>query len=498
MKTLLINSPQTFFPGAAAIEASVPIGLLYIAAALENARLEVHIIDAMVTTYALRKEGEKLQIGLPWNRLQDEIRRQSPDIVGINNPFTTQIDNAIRVAEITKEVNPKTLTVIGGPHVSVRPVETLEEVKSIDIVVIGEGEYTIVEIVKCMLRGTSFADIKGIAYRKNGEIIKTLPREPILDLDKLPFPAYHLVDMEKYLTPKNIKYRMCRFKRELPMITSRGCPFNCNFCSVQQHMSRRWRAHSKEYIHNHIRQVIDKYQVQHLHFEDDNIALETKRFNDIINGLLASDRKVTWDTPNGIRADCLTPDLLDKIKQSGCVELTIAVESSDQYILDTVIGKQLRLDDVINTARLCKQKKLKLSAFYVIGFPGERLENMKKTTGFALMMKRKYGVNFSLFIATPLYGTRLYEQCLSKGYLTHPLTPRALAQATQAWGKGLIKTENFTPNQVSQIAARTLRARNLLMIIDGFKHPIWALRMAVTFRREVVNFLKFIIRFKQR
>ena len=141
MKTLLINPPQTFFPGSDIPAANLPLGLLYVAAILDKAGYKTEILDTFMTDLPFRKNGDTTEVGMPYEKIK-------PDIVGIANPFTSQVDHAIKVANIVKEIDPSILTVVGGPHVTVVPAEFLEEAKNVDIVVIGEGEYTMLDIVR--------------------------------------------------------------------------------------------------------------------------------------------------------------------------------------------------------------------------------------------------------------------------------------------------------------------------------------------------------------
>ncbi len=148
--------------------------------------------------------------------------------------------------------------------------------------------------------------------------------------------------MEKYLNSQEIGYRSFR-KRAISMVTSRGCPFNCCFCSVHLHMGRGFRAHSANYVLNHIEYVVEKFDVKNIFFEDDNLTLDLARFEAICDGLIAKKIKIGWETPNGVRADCLNLNLLQKMKKSGCKSVFFGVESGDQQILDNVICKSLTL-----------------------------------------------------------------------------------------------------------------------------------------------------------
>ena len=175
-------------------------------------------------------------------------------------------------------------------------------------------------------------DIQGIAHRIGDKVGLNSPRPFNQNLDELPYPAYHLVDMEKYLNPKTIEYRSFQ-KRALPMVTSRGCPFNCSFCSVHLHMGKKFRAHSVDYVVDHIDHLVKKYHVKTIYFEDDNLTFDIQRFEAICDKIIERDIKFQWETPNGVRADYLTLDLLKKMKNIGCQSVFVGVESGDQYVL---------------------------------------------------------------------------------------------------------------------------------------------------------------------
>lgn len=489
MKILLINPPQTFFPGSDIPAANLPLGLLYVAAVLDNAGYDVEVLDAFMTTLPFRKKGDTIEVGMSYEKIKEEIDLRKPDIVGIANPFTSQLRHAVKVADIVKEIDQNILTVVGGPHVTVVPTEFLNNTKNVDIVVIGEGEYTMLDIVRFFEGKSVINDVQGIAYRSSSKVLKTQVRPFIQNLDELPYPAYHLVDMENYLDPKLIEYRSFQ-KKALSMITSRGCPFNCNFCSVHLHMGKKFRAHSVEYVIGHIKYLIKKYHVKTIYFEDDNLTFDINRFEAICDKIINENIIFQWETPNGVRADYLTLELLRKMKQTGCQSVFVGVESGDQYVLDNIIGKNLRLRNVVKFAEMAKKVGLRTAAFFIIGFPGETKEMMMNTVEFALMLKKKYDMGMHLLFATPLYGTRLYEECKTKEYIPKNLTPRAFSEVRQNWGLPLIETENFTALDVKEIASYALRMYKRLSILNYLKYPIKTLKMMINQPNLVGKFIK--------
>jgi anaerobic magnesium-protoporphyrin IX monomethyl ester cyclase len=297
--------------------------------------------------------------------------------------------------------------------------------------------------------------------------------------------------MERYLNPEMIEYRSFK-ERSVSMITSRGCPFNCVFCSVHLHMGKAFRAHSVEYVVNHIDHVVSKYRVKTIFFEDDNLTFDIKRFEAICDRLIERDIRFKWETPNGIRADYLTMNLLKKMKRSGCQSVFFGVESGDQHVLDDIISKSLDLKAVINVAKMCEEIGLNTAAFYIIGFPGEKKEDMLKTVDFALRLKREYDVGMLLHVATPSCGTRLYYECKKKGYIQENLTPRAFAEVRQTRGNPLIGTEDFTPAEVKEIASMAMRRYRKTSLINYVKSPGKTLRTALGQPKIIMKYLRNI------
>ena len=488
MKVLLINPPQTFYIGSEQPAGNLPVGLMYIAAVLKSADYKVEILDAFMDA-AIQKNGDTLNVGMPFEQIKQEIRVRKPEIVGISGPFTCQIENSIKISNLTKEVDSSILTVMGGPHVTLVPKEFLEEAKDVDVAVLGEGEYAMLDIAQAFEGKKQLNTVQGIAYRQDEKVVINPSRKLIENLDVLPYPAYDLVNMERYLNPKKIGYRSFQ-NRAISMITSRGCPFNCCFCSVHLHMGKKFRAHSAKYVLDHIQYVVDKFNVKNIFFEDDNLTLDINRFEAICDGIVERKIKIGWETPNGVRADCLNLELLKKMKRSGAKSIFVGVESGDQQILDNIICKNLDLKRVVQFAKDAKEIGLKTGAFYIIGFPGETKENMQRTVDFALELKRDYDVGMHLFMATPSYGTRLYEDCKVKGFIQQDLTWNAFAEARQPKGMPLITTNEFTPVEVKDIAAMALAEYKRLSLLGHLKHPGKALKTAFDQPQLIWKYIK--------
>jgi anaerobic magnesium-protoporphyrin IX monomethyl ester cyclase len=496
MKVLLVNPPYKIFPGPMTVQvgqSGMPLGLLYVAAALEQADYEVEILNTHLDCRRPRHKQDSLVRGMTWQDIEKEIGDREPDLVGITNHFSAQIETTLAVAQIVKKINPKIPTIIGGPHPTFRYKQLLEENSDVDMVVIGEGELTIVDLMRAYSEGGDLSGVKGIAYRRDGQVRVNPRREFIADLDSLPLPAYHLIDMEGYFNQKDVRDSSNEPFQGIPMITSRGCPFNCVFCSTHVLAGRKWRAHSAEYIINHIDVVLNKYGVKHIHFDDDNFPLDINRLDSILNGLQERGLRFTWDS-RGIRADSLTLPLLQKMKDCGCTYLGIGVESGEQEVLDKIINKRLRLEDVVKTADMCHRVGVGLVANYIVGFPGEKKENMRKTVDFALWLKKKYDVGMLIFVATPMPGSRLLDICEEKGYLAAELTPQSLSPGLQTLDYGLIKTGDFDINDVKKIVLQAQRTYRRLNLQNYLMHPITTIRKVLANPKNAMNYLNSLAR----
>ena len=485
-KILFIRPPSSYGENLRGFQLDLPLGILYIAGVLEKNGYDVEVFDTRIDDFAnpklLNTYHNQEYVEANWRTaLKKVIENKKPDIVGISNQFSAQMKNAIEVAKIVKQVNREIVTVIGGPHASVLPESFFNFSNDIDFVIMGEGEYTMLQLVKNLGTRKDLSRIEGIAYRKSKEItVNNVVSKPILNLDDLPYPAYHLIHLEKYFQAKELgfevrgRYEYPGSEQCIPMITSRGCPYNCIFCSIYLHMSRKWRAHSPEYVLNHTKYVVDKYDIRHIHFEDDTINIDSNRFEKIIDGIIQLDLGITWDTPNGLRVDNLSYELLRKIKKSKCTYFIIGVESGVQEVIDKIIHKRLNLKKVIRVAKYCQDLGIDLRAFYVFGFPGETIDNIKQTIDFALEVLEKYGVYPYIHIAMPYIGTKLYQVCKEKKYLKLSFDKIEDYQSLIS-GTPLIETENFSVLDIERLHTefhrrlRNLTVRNYLRLVKRNK-----------------------------
>ena len=399
MRVCLINPPriQPKLWGKPSI--LQPLDIAYVAAILEKDH-EVHIIDAANEGWKTLQDvnGNKYRQGLKNEEIAGRLKQWSPDIVQITIPFSGWWKPAYEMAEIAKSTNKNAVTILSGLHPSARPIDCLSH-PNVDYVIIGEPECTAQELVNNLgkEKESALKKIMGIGYMKDGEPIITSPRPPIEDLDALPFPARHLLPMEEYFSAvKENPLRGEIGRHWTTMITSRGCPYNCVFCSVHTLMGKQWRGRSPENVIAEIKQLIDTYNIRQIDFSDENMCLDRKRMESICDLIIKNKFDLDWFTPNGVRADTLSETLLKKMKASGCKKIRLAPESGVQRVVDEIIKKNLKLTDVEQAIVWAKKAGIKVGLFFVLGLIGETKEDIEKTIEYAYKLRRAGSRGLSL------------------------------------------------------------------------------------------------------
>jgi len=413
MKILLINPPVKYRQKENVVNYSprIPLGLGYIAAVLEENDYDVEIIDSSADGVITLIDGV-YTIG-SWTNIRNKIKSYKPNIVGISCIFSSRISSAISCAKITKDINQDILTIIGGIHPSIVPKEVLRH-KEIDIVAIGEADYLILDILK----GKKMEEIDGMGYKQNGKIIINPKTKWIEDLDILPFPARHLLPMDKYLSAKkklraNGEYTIRLVPRN-SVATSRGCPFNCRFCVDHNLWGRKFRGRSPENVIAEIKHLIKEYGIKQFSFEEDNFSINKVRLKRICELIIEEKLDVKWDTPEGTCILTMDRELLTIMKKSGCNTIMLAFDSGNEYVLHDLIGKYHTLEKAYEVNSICRELDIKVLGFFIIGLPRETEEMIKDTINFAMKLNLD---EINVSIATPQVGTKIYRECIENNYM---------------------------------------------------------------------------------
>lgn len=361
-----------------------PMDLMYMAAVAEDVGLNAKIID-----YSLEKSRDVLK----------DLKDFQPDYLVLNVASTT-LDNDLSVLENAKEVLPNLVTIAKGAHFLTANTDVLYNFKALDLIIVGEVEETIKEILK----EKPYSAIKGLCYR-DGFIAKfTGPKPLIKDLDKLPFPARHLVDNNLFRRPDNNKVQAI-------IKVSRGCPHHCFFCLATPVSGAKVRMRSPENIVAEIKECVEKYKIKNFLFWSDVFNQDRDWVLDLCDEIIESGLKITWSA--NTRADTADDEMAELMYDAGCRLVSIGVESGSQYILDK-IGKKIDITQVIDTVKTFKRAKIKTYNYFVIGLPWDNETTIEETIDFAIMLDSDF---VSFYTATPLPGTRFYKFALENNLM---------------------------------------------------------------------------------
>lgn len=488
-KVLLFIPPADTFKDNPDINPVPPLGLGYLAAVLEKNGIDVNIVDCLIEGWDKRFEigSGIIRVGLPFDDIERKIRSYAPDVVGVNNLFTKQRGNAHKIYELAKNIDENIVTIAGGAHPTAMPELVLSD-DNVDYVVLGEGEESLLDLINAVEGRSDFSMVDGFGYKKDGEIRIAPKTKFIKDLDALPFPARHLMSMEKYFGIKE-SHGERKFRRFSPIVTSRGCGAGCVFCSAHKVWGKKFRSRSPENVINEMKHLKADYGIEEIMFEDDNVTLDPMRAEALFDGMIKEKLSLKWDTPNGVAAWTLNERLIHKMKESGCYKLNLAFESGNQFVLDNIIKKPLNIDKVKPLARYAKNIGLDIGIFLVMGMPGETIDQMWDS----FYLARDLGVYLPhVSIATPYPGTELYDLCKNKKYLKEgfsldDLYIRSFSITAEGWdGEKLKKT--FREGQ-TYLMLSFIKDHPFIFISNIF---FKALLHPVRYIRRLINYLNSV------
>jgi len=369
-----------------------PLGLAYVAAVLEKDGFQVEIYD----NYLLER---------PIEEVKSEIKRRSPQIVGITCN-SLSYGRCIELAKAVKEVSPYSQVVVGGPHASYMP-QTLLEHPEIDYVVVGEGEQAMASLASCLAKGETSqaaAQIPGVACKINGETVKT-PPQFINNLDEVPFPARHLLPMRMY--HRELSY--LTVKPVDTMSVHRGCPYRCAYCETRELWGSACRAFSPQRVIDEIKYMTETYGTKGIYFVGDNFTINKRRTSELCRLIKSNKVDLKWTCET--RADLINKELLSEMKSAGCQTMFFGVESGSPRIQQK-LNKGIDLKDVVKAFELCRQAGIQTVTSFMLGIPGETLDDMNETFNFSKKLKADW-CQFNIYIACP--GSQLYDEVISKG-----------------------------------------------------------------------------------
>jgi radical SAM superfamily enzyme YgiQ (UPF0313 family) len=413
----LINPPGIkTFSGLQMHTPNPPLGLAYVAGTLRAAGIPYRVVDATGEALdAVSPYPDRSDFMVQGLTLDEILARVHPDstVIGISCMFSTLWPLTNRVAHAVRDQFPRALLVLGGEHGTAVPEHVLSH-SPFDVVVLGEGEETFVELVRAHAEGRPLASVKGLALREGGSVVTTGLSARRRDVDAIPLPDWDSFPIGEYIARHQVNG--INLGRSMPILGTRGCPFQCTFCSNPGMWTQRWIPRDPRALADEMALYVRKYAIRNFDFQDLTAIVKRRWIVDFCRELIRRDLGVTWQMPSGTRAEVFDAEVADLLYRSGCRALAFAPESGAPEILKT-IKKQVDLDHMLTAMRAAVRRGLKLSCFIVIGFPDDTPATLRQTLRLVRRMAvlGVHDIAVSKFVPYP--GSALFRRLQREGKL---------------------------------------------------------------------------------
>ncbi len=445
-------------------------------------KLGIRIPDSLLSIVgSLSKKGYSIKIidtriDFNWKKTFLSILKQESLLaVGITSMTGVQIRYALEISKFVKD-NSQIPIIWGGVHASLLPKQTIEN-KNIDVVILGEGDYSFTEVVENLQKKDSLNKVKGIFFKEKNKIIKTEQRELIKNLDLLPDLPYELIDFKDYYSMN------LGTGRSISLSTSRGCPFNCTFCYNKAFYGNSWRAMSADKVVKLIKYFVEKHGIRNFYFHDDNFSVDLKRVENIAKGIIKEKLNITYGLL-GTRIGTLkkmSDKLLALLVKSGCLNIDIGIESGSARIL-SLIKKNLTISDVLLVNKKLAKHNIISKYTFIIGFPTETKKELSQSVKLAKkLMSENKNCYTPFFILTAYPGTEMFDLAIKHGYKA----PNKLEDWSECNFKDVYKLYPWLSKKTirkliniqffSNLASRNIKYKinnKLLRLLFELYHPI--------------------------
>jgi radical SAM superfamily enzyme YgiQ (UPF0313 family) len=457
-----------------------PLGLLYIAAVLDKEGHEIRIVPTDI-------------LQLNWNQIREEIRDFKADVIGATSTTENRFQSFKLIKE-AKSANSEAVTILGGPHASMASEDCLESIPELDIVVKGEGEMTMLELCRVLEKDKkveALSSVAGLVLRQDGKIQNTALRAPIHDLDSLPYPAFRLVPFEKY----NFVFEVPG-KGRLPainMMTSRGCPFNCNFCATPINWGRAVRMRSPQNVVDEIEFLIDKHDVQVIFFFDDTFNASPKRAEEICDLIIERKLGIHWKCD--VRMDILDKPLLAKMKDAGLFHLSFGLEAGSERVRNEIVKKKVDIKDFHHVVEWCRELEIIPNAFFIFSHPTETWEEAQETV--KIIETYKDSIEASIAILHIYPGTPLEQRAREQGILPEDFSwskkfHSKIITLPTAQGDVPLYVDKLTWAQISELVFRWSFSSGKVSIIRKIPQILKNIRSFGDIKRYIIMALVYL------
>ncbi len=386
-----------------------PLGALYVTATLEKDEHEVFLLDAFAEDINNRMyfDGEREFVGLNWNKIIHRVTEINPDFILVANIFTNFAKGAEKAVVLLKQHFEKIPLIMGGPHATLLNTKLLSQQPGIDYIITSEGEFSTRDLIRSLEHGKNdLSKISGLVWRSNGKPVYN-PSNFVDEIDIFQFPARHLLNSTSY----DQLSMMSPTLRSAEVITSRGCPWSCGFCSSTRIWGRRYRTRSIENVIQEI-DLLRQDGINHLYFSDDSFNVNKKRTRKICEYL--KNKNILWCCHQGMILSTISEDLLEDMAEAGMYCFVMPIESGNSDVLHKLINKSNNLDHIRRLAKKAKELGLYTIGYYILGLPTETKRQIQDTIQFAEELDLDYST-FTLF--RPYPGTPLYDLAKKEGLL---------------------------------------------------------------------------------
>ena len=417
IKVALIRPPSIVSVGSFSGFITPPIGLAYIAASLRSSGHKVVIVDALgidpsKSTYI----GDKLILrGISFNRILELIPKDV-DLIGFSGMFSSDWISLRPLVNMIGEKFRDKYFIAGGEHFSAVPEVTLKQCKDLDAISLGEGEETLVELANAIDSKSSWLKVAGLIVRSNGKFIKTENRKRITNIDDIPKPAWDLVPLNNYLD-LNLSFGVDK-GRNMPLLASRGCPFQCTFCSSPTMWGTRWIARDVNLLCDEIEEYIRDYNINAVDFYDLTAIVKKSWIIKFCNELIARNLNITWQLPSGTRSEALDDEVIPLLYKSGCTNLNYAPESGSERVL-TLIKKKVKLSRMTRSFRNSVKAGINIKINIMIGFPKETHKDVLTTLWYLIKISFMGAHDISMAVFSPYPGSEIYQDLVKKDKIKH-------------------------------------------------------------------------------
>lgn len=462
---------------------TMPMGIAYLAAGLREAGYEVSCLDTVLEApYQETMVADHIsRFGLTYDQILARVREAKPEAVGLSCIFSNQWPAVREISRRLRAEFPELIQLAGGAHPTFLSELCMRDAP-LDFILRGESEESVVELLSRLKSGRPVAEVDGLVFRE-GDAVRVNPKVNfIADLDRLPFPAHDLLGPERYFKLALPMAYSFLSPRNLPVVTSRGCPCSCSFCSSTHLWGKRYRTRSPENVLAELDYLRERFRIQEVKFQDDNLTVNKARAKKIFQGMIDRPYRLSWSTPNGIAVWTLDEELLTLMRKSGCYEITMAIESGDQEVLNKLIKKPLKLDKVREVNRIARGLGISRTAYFIIGFPGETREQIMRTVKFARELKLH---TWAIFIFNPLPGSQLFEECVKRGYITE----ESFFEVGNQYFYSVIDSEEWTAKELETL----IRKEYLRTYLSIFHSPYITGRRYLKYLRYRPSFIKFFV-----